>query len=297
MDPGRGSAAGWRSAMSFLLGCAIWSYPGWVGELFPKGSRSQDFLKLYSRRLHAVEGNTTFYAIPGEETVARWAEETPEGFEFCPKLPRELTHNGALSPYIDGALAFLERMQGLGSRLGPHFLQLPPGYAPDRRADLTELLHAWPGAAPLAVVVRHPAWFREPQGPRLDALLEARGVGRVILDTRPIYSGPDDPQVLSERKKPKVPLVTAVTAPFAFVRYISHPDPERNEAFLAEWAARVEGWLRAGTRVYFFVHCPVEERSPSVARRFQALLEERGAPVGPLPWNLIKEEPKQLKLL
>jgi hypothetical protein len=41
-------------------------------------------------------------------------------------------------------------------------------------------------------------------------MLAAMGVGRVLLDTRPIYDGInsafEDPQVGSERKKPQVPL-------------------------------------------------------------------------------------------
>jgi uncharacterized protein YecE (DUF72 family) len=45
----------------FYIGCAVWAYKDWVGELFPPGSKSADFLSLYSRRLTTVEGNTTFY--------------------------------------------------------------------------------------------------------------------------------------------------------------------------------------------------------------------------------------------
>ena len=48
----------------FYLGCAVWGYKEWVGELFPPGSKSTDFLSLYSRRLTTTEGNTTFYATP-----------------------------------------------------------------------------------------------------------------------------------------------------------------------------------------------------------------------------------------
>ena len=55
-----------REAMSkterrFHLGCAVWGYKDWVGELFRPGSKSAELLWLYSRRLTTVEGNTTFY--------------------------------------------------------------------------------------------------------------------------------------------------------------------------------------------------------------------------------------------
>jgi hypothetical protein len=46
---------------NFYIGCAVWGYKDWVGDLFPPGSKSSDFLSLYSRRLTTVEGNTSFY--------------------------------------------------------------------------------------------------------------------------------------------------------------------------------------------------------------------------------------------
>ena len=57
----------------FYLGCPMWGYKAWVGtDFFPAKTPASDFLRLYSRRLTCVEGNTTFYALPSEETVARW---------------------------------------------------------------------------------------------------------------------------------------------------------------------------------------------------------------------------------
>jgi len=282
--------------MTFHLGCAIWAYKGWLGELFPSDSRAADFLHLYSRRLTAVEGNTTFYSIPDAETVKRWAGETPDGFKFCLKLPKSLTHNGLLQPALPGTLAFLTKMQGLGDRLGPFLAQLPPSYSPSRFADLAAFLTALPrNEAEFALEVRHLDWFKAPHAENLTALLEGLGVGRVLLDTRPLYDAPDDPQLHSERKKPKLPLQPSVTAPFSLIRFISHPDLTLNQRFLEEWVSLVAQWLQQGTRIYFFVHCPVEERSPTTARHFQHLLEQHNGLVPPLPWNTINT-PTQLNL-
>ena len=282
---------------NFYLGCAVWSFKGWLGDLFPSGSRPTDFLRLYGQRLTAVEGNTTFYATPDQKTITRWVEDTPPGFKFCPKLPRELTHQRSLQPSIAGALQFLVLMQGLGDRLGPIFAQLPPHYGPRQFNDLLAFLHAWPHAeAPLALEVRHPDWFTEPYIDRLNDCLAHLGVGRVLLDTRPIYDAPNDPQIGSERKKPQLPLQPVVTAPFSFIRFISHPERERNRPYLAAWAARVAAWLRQGTFVYFFTHCPHEAQSPGTARLFQRLLERQDLNIPPLPWNAIDEGPTQLPL-
>lgn len=273
--------------MEFWLGCAIWAYKDWVGELFPAGSRAADFLHLYSRRFTAVEGNTTFYSIPDAETVARWAAATPEGFKFCPKLPKALTHHGLLAPTIPDTLAFLQRMQGLGNRLGVIFAQLPPSYSPAYWDDLTAFLTAFPhDQVNLAIEVRHLDWFEAAHSERLNVLLESFGVGRVLLDTRAVYACPDDPQIGSERRKPKVPLQPVSTAAFNLVRYISHPELEYNQPFLQEWVQHIEQWLRQNQQVYFFVHCPVEQRSPGTARHFQHLLEQQVL-VPSLPWDTI----------
>ena len=280
----------------FCLGCAVWSYRGWVNDFFPAGSQPKDFLQLYSQRLTAVEGNTTFYAVPTAKAVQRWCLDTPPDFQFCLKLPRELTHQGALTAAIPGALSFLERVQPLASRLGPIFAQLPPTYGPESLADLADFLQQWPRADfPLAVEVRHRQWFVEPYRQQLQQLLTQLGVGRVLLDTRPIYQAADNPQVHSERKKPNLPLQPVVTAPFSIIRFISHPDAEQNQAYLQQWVEQISAWLAAGTRLYFFVHCPIEERSPNTARSFQHQLEREGVPVPALPWDSL-QQPEQLSL-
>ena len=135
----------------------------------------------------------------------------------------------------------------------------------------------------------------------LNALLSDLGVGRVLLDTRPMYAweeeGDVDPQLRSNRRKPKVPLQVVATADFVIVRYISHPRLRRNHDYLALWASQVGDWLAQGKQVYFFVHCPMEEESPEIARYFQATLEA-SAPVNipPLPWNGLIDPPSQLAL-
>ena len=282
--------------MNFRLGCAIWAYKGWVGDFFPPGSRSTELLQLYSQRFTTVEGNTTFYSIPDARTVARWAAETPDSFRFCLKLPKTLTHAGLLQPQLPGVRRFIQQMSGLGDRLAPVFAQLPPSYSPAQMADLQAFLIGLPyDLAEFALEVRHPDWFKAPHNQRLNDLLTQLGMGRVLLDTRPIYESPDNPQLHSERKKPRVPLQPIVTAPFTLIRYISHPDLELNQPYLEEWAAKVDQWLQQGTQVYFFVHCPIEERSPTNARHFQHLLQQRHPQISELPWNTL-EQPEQLKL-
>lgn len=285
-----------RTIGAFRLGCAVWAYKGWIGELFPPGSQAKDFLRLYSRRLTTVEGNTTFYATPDEATVRRWTAETPESFQFCFKLPREVSHEGPLAAKIQLTRDFVERLAPLGPRLGPFFLQLPPGYGPRQIDDLDRWLEAWPQRHRIAVEVRKLDWFEEPGEARLMELLERHGAGRVLLDVRPLNAGPlpgaEKDLERARDRKPDVPLRPLRSSDIALIRYISHPDVELNGPLLEEWAKRIAGWLADGVQVYAFMHCPVEERSPAMCVQLQRRLAAL-APIPLLPWEQIDDAGEQ----
>jgi uncharacterized protein YecE (DUF72 family) len=283
----------------FHIGCAVWGYKDWVGELFPPGSKSADFLALYSRRLTTVEGNTSFYATPRSEVVQRWATETPQSFRFCFKLPREVSHERPLAAQVETTQAFVERMSGLGQRLGPFFLQLPPGYRADKIDDLETWLTAWPKEYRIAVEVRHDDWYTDPHESALMELLGRYNAGRVVMDVRPLNAGPlpgaDVDLQAARDRKPDVPMHPLVSGGIALIRYIGHPTPELNGPLLDEWAERVASWLADGTEVFFFCHCPEEKRSPALCREFQRRLE-RLADVPPLPWDALDQGMQQANL-
>ena len=73
--------------------------------------KPEDFLRYYAERFPTVELNTTGYRLPREEQFERWAEQTPPGFRFAPKL------NAA--PRAADFGTFAERVGLLGDRLGP----------------------------------------------------------------------------------------------------------------------------------------------------------------------------------
>ena len=266
-----------KQKTAIYLGCAVWSYKGWLGNFYPAKTKPSEFLRLYSQNFATVEGNTTFYAIPQAKTVAKWVEQTPAEFHFCPKFPKEVTHQGLLKQNITTAQNFLAIMQALGTRTGIIFAQLPPRYSTHYFDDLEKFLVTCSTMElPLAVEVRHPEWFQEVHSHRLNQMLSELNITRVLLDTRPIYNSPDDPQVNSSRRKPNLPLQPFVTNDGALVRFISHPERKYNEVYLLEWVNRIDSWVKQGKTVYFFVHCPLEERSPETAAYFQDLLQQRG---------------------
>ena len=283
----------YNASMNFYIGCPIWSFKGWVGNFYPAGTKPADFLHEYTRRLTTVEGNTTFYAIPPQKTIEIWAAEMPDGFHFCPKIPRAISHEGKLERHIDDAFSFIEFMRALGTRLGPMFLQLPPRYSPNLLADLEAFLAVWPPDVRLAVEVRHLDWFDSPHHEALNQLLAKHNMARVVIDTRPIRNLKGDKilrgsayeSLLEAReRKPNVPVIPERTANFVFIRYIGHPQETYNMTLLAEWADYLISQLREGADAYIFCHSPDNMVAPYLCRHLHQYVAEQ-IDVLPLPWD------------
>jgi uncharacterized protein YecE (DUF72 family) len=281
--------------MNFYTGCPIWSFKGWVGNFYPEGTKPGDFLHEYTRRLTTVEGNTTFYAVPSTKTVQGWATEMVEGFRFCPKLPRTISHAGKLTEHIEEALTFVEIMSELGSHLGSMFLQLPPRYSPRQFEDLKAFLEAWPPEYRLAVEVRHLDWFDTPHHDSLNQLLSEHNMARVVIDTRPIRDLKGDKilrgsvyeSLLQAReRKPDVPVIPENTADFVFVRYIGHPDMQINLPFLNEWGDFVAKQFSQGLDTFVFCHSPENLTAPRLCRTLHQRVAAQIA-IPPLPWDEI----------
>lgn len=284
--------------MNFYTGCPIWSWKGWVGNFYPEGTKPSEFLREYTRRLTTVEGNTTFYAVPAQKTLDAWMEEMPATFQFCPKVPKAISHEGKLVDNIGRAQDFIQLMSRLGPRLGPMFLQLPPRYSPKMLGDLQAFLGAWPGEIRLAVEVRHLDWFDSPHDESLNELLAQQNMARVTIDTRPIRDLSGD-QILAgsvyqtlveaRERKPDVPVVPKRTADFIFVRYIGHPEIEVNQPYLKEWADYFISQREGDTDIYMFCHSPNNFVAPWLARRIHSFVKEQ-VDISPLPWDEIDGE-------
>jgi uncharacterized protein YecE (DUF72 family) len=286
----------------YHLGCPVWGRRDWIGELFRPGTRTSDHLAEYARVFNAVEGNTTFYAVPPADVVARWRDETPSTFRFCFKLPRTITHDRLLRGARREAEAFVQRMKPLGPRIGPMMVQLPAAFGPRDLPVLEDFLVALPAGPSYAVEVRHPDFHTGSAADELDAVLQALAVDRVVLDTTGLFrAAPDTDEATAEaqRKKPAVPLRATTTAQRPVVRYVGESSPDRNEDLLAGWAERVDAWIEAGLQPYVFAHSPDDRFAPQVCAAFHRLLSLRRSDVGELPRfpALVDRRGEQIKLL
>ncbi|EPM43478.1 DUF72 domain-containing protein [Pseudomonas syringae] len=270
--------------LPYYLGCPSWSENAWRDSLYPEEARPTDFLSLYTQVFNVVEGNTTFYARPAASTVQRWAETMPEDFRFTAKFHKDISHNGDLRQQVGAAEAFIRLLAPLGGRIAPFWLQLPASFTPQRLAELVGFIDEL--NVPLAVEVRNMAFFMKGDEERmLNRLLHDRGVERICLDSRALFSCvSSDPAVLhAQSKKPKVPPRPAALTLFPQVRFIGGPDLDANNEFLVQWVEKVAVWIEEGRTPYVFLHTPDNLKAPEQARRFheQLMLRLPGLPALP----------------
>lgn len=271
-----------------ILGCPLWAEPAWRGALYSSDADADQRLHEYARVFGAVEGNTTFYALPALDTVRRWASLLPETFHFCAKLPREVSHGGRLDAGHTELSRFFTHMAPLEQRLGPVWLQLPASVGPYQLDQLETFLDALPGDYRYAVEVRHPDFFRKDDNERrLNRLLHQRGIERIMFDSRGLFASRDtDPATLdAQQKKPRLPVHAIALAQQPTVRFIAGLDNRQSLRWLEPWVDKCAQWLEEGRSPTLFMHTPDNRLAPELARLFHARLAQR-LPELPamLPW-------------
>jgi uncharacterized protein YecE (DUF72 family) len=158
------------------IGTAGWGLPRvWRGQFPDDGS----YLERYAARFAAVEINSSFYRQHRRGVYERWAASVPPHFRFAVKVPRAITHDQALVAADVLLDVFLEEVAGLGSRLGPLLVQLPPSLAYDAEhaEEFFETLRRLHGG-PVGCEPRHESWF----GAHAEELMRRHRVARVAAD-------------------------------------------------------------------------------------------------------------------
>jgi uncharacterized protein YecE (DUF72 family) len=227
-------------------------------------------LRFYASQFPLVEVDTTYYALPAEQTAAAWAERTPDGFTFNIKafslftqhptrvaaLPADLRDaagtSGRERVYLkdvdpgvaeeawDRFLAALEPLRGAG-KLGAILLQFPPWF-PMSGARKDYILSCAQRVAPRQVCIefRNPTWMTEDNRAETLEFLAASKLPYVCVD-------------MPQGCKDSVPPVLAATADLAVLRLHGHSDKwtskdsqerfryDYSDAELKEWAPKISG--------------------------------------------------------
>jgi uncharacterized protein YecE (DUF72 family) len=168
------------------VGTAGWNIPRAHKAQFPDAGSQ---LQRYAARLNAAEINTSFYRPHAVATYERWAAAVPDAFRFSVKIPKVITHERGLTRAREPLARFLDEIAGLGTRLGPLLVQLPPSHAFDARkvGRFFELLRT-KHAGQVVCEPRHASWTTA----AAEALLVKFRVARVAADP-PRASGLEAP--------------------------------------------------------------------------------------------------------
>ena len=273
---------------NLYLGCPVWACADWKGTLFKKKASRKDFLPQYSSVFNTVEVNSTFYALPSVETVQRWCDETTDGFQFCLKFPRTITHDAQLIDCERETEAFLSLMRILkdAGRLGPAFLQLPPFFSGRQFPALEAFLPRLPKDFFWSVEVRHMDYFDKSQTEEaLNQLLKEHGIDRCLFDSRALFSAPpsDPVEEVSQRRKPKSPFRATVTGSRPMVRLVGRNNVGMVSNWWEEWAAIVSDWQTQGLTPYVFTHAPNDLFAPDLAEDFWSRMRERNNQLPAMP--------------
>ncbi len=200
------------------IGTSGFSYTEWRGFFYPDKLASKGFLPFYAACFPTTEINNTFYRIPRLAMTEQWAAAVPDDFRFTLKLSQRVTHIKRLKDVDQEMSWFAAAALGLGSKLGPVLVQLPPNFKKDVER-LAAFLAKHAPRVNLAFEFRHASWFDD----EVYTLLRSHNAGFAVVEME---------------EGDTLPRPRLVTGPFVYMRLrkgLYAPGE------LADWAA----WMRS----------------------------------------------------
>jgi uncharacterized protein YecE (DUF72 family) len=217
------------------VGTCSWADESLVKYWYPKGVRSgEERLRHYAEHFDTVEANSTYYRLPEEDLVAKWAERVPDDFVMHVKafgmMTRHPVKADVLPPDLrEGAPvddkgridrpprelraevfarfhAALEPLRAAG-KLGGILLQFP-SYIVHKPYSFEYLEWAKEQLRGdhMLVEFRHRSWMEEENRAGVLSFLEELGATYVIVDAP------------KTEAKNLVPTVVALTSPTGYIR-------------------------------------------------------------------------------
>ena len=242
--------------MTVWIGTSGWQYRDWRGPFYPAGLAQRAWYESYAERFATVESNAAFYHLPERRVFESWAERSPDDFVMAVKVSRYLTHILKLGDPDEPVERFVTRARGLGSKLGPALVQLPPqlGLHRDR---LERTLDRFPAEMRVAVEFRHDSWFTD----EIRQVLTDRNVALCLADRRGVL-GP-----------------IWRTADWTYLRFHegrAAPRPSYGDAALGAWANRLAAGWSATEDCWVYFNNDHRAAAPRDAARFAHACERAG---------------------
>jgi len=240
-----------------MAGTSGWQYRDWRGAFYPADVPQRRWLEYYATQFATVENNGTFYRLPPRETFASWRDRVTGDFVMTVKASRYLTHVRRLRDPAGPVRRLLDAAAGLGDRLGPVLLQLPPDLRAAPEA-LRECLRQFPAAVRVAVEPRHESWWTD----------EVRGV----------LAAANAALCWADRNAAAVTPLWR-TADWGYLRLHEGdgaPWPSYRGAALSAWAERITATWADDGDVYVYFNNDQNAAAPRDAARLAAAVARRG---------------------
>lgn len=231
----------------FFIGGAKWGKQEWVGMLYPKGTKSNNFLSEYAKQFNSIEMNAMYYGLPSLNTIDSWRAVVGSNFKFCPKFTEDITHKKKLKNCEDELDAFVSILKAFGSNLGSVFLPLHPLMGVREGHIIQDFIEMLPNDVNLFLELRSQTWFEGGAYYPIFEFLKNRGMGVVITDT----AGRRDcvHMELTNRR--------------AFIRFVGNNLHESDYVRIDNWVNRIGTWMESGLEeLYFFMHQMDEKNTP-----------------------------------
>ncbi|TKC63519.1 DUF72 domain-containing protein [Pedobacter hiemivivus] len=260
---------------TFYIGCAKWGRKEWLNMIYPPKTKEADFLDEYVKHFNSIELNAVFYSIPNAELIRKWRAKAEEnasnGFLFCPKFSRTISHIKRLKDAEVPTDLYLSSIHEFGQFLGPCFLQLGDNFGPKNFDVLENYIKHLPVDLEVFVELRHEDWFSDHAArAQLFEMLAKYKKGAIITDA----SGRRDCVHME------------LTIPEIFIRFVGNGQEHKDSDFarIDDWVVRIKTWLDKGlAKVYFFLHQHDEKDTPILANytieQFNKHLSAKVAPI------------------
>lgn len=253
--------------MPLLVGTSGWQYRDWRGNFYPAGVPAARWLEHYAARFATVENNGTFYRLAARGTFEQWRNRTPPGFVMAVKASRYLTHIRRLREPAEPVERLMAAADGLGDRLGPVLVQLPPNLTADPAA-LADCLGQFGTrfrqlgrAGRVCVEFRHPSWL--------------------IDEVRSVLAEHNAALCWSDRRgRPLGPLWR--TADWGYLRLhegAAQPWPRYGRQALRTWMRRISDTFPPDADMFAFFNNDQHCAAPADAGTLAALAGRAGWPV------------------
>jgi len=218
------------------IGTCSWAEEALAKHWYPPGIKPGDRLAYYAGHFDTVEVDSTYYRLPDEAMVERWAARTPQEFVMHVKafglMTRHPVKLESLPPDLRDETQtddrgrvdrpsrefrgkvfrrFLDALEPLRSagKLGGILFQFPSYVVyKDRSLDYLRWAREQVGADEMLVEFRHVSWLDDEHRDDTLSFLEELGAAHVIVDA---------PRM--EGAKNVVPTVQTLTSPTAYIRF------------------------------------------------------------------------------